>query len=464
MNVRKYFTLPILLCTVGFYIGHAQGAHFTESALETEITAVTLFLEGAQIYSSGQTTLPTGNVALIAKGLSPHIDPASIQVRGSGAFTILSVNHRTDFLAERVVHARIDSLNEVIAVLNAEKRNIAARLSVLKELEDLLGANKNLNNQGTVDQIAEALILYEHHLGKIKSEEISLRAEHKMLDDRIAKVLKQVRTFSGEKSESKGEIEIRVSCEQPGPAEFEITYTVANAGWYPKYDIRVTDVESPLQLTYKAAVYQRTGVDWKNVRLRFSNANPKQGSTMPVLTPWRLNYTQHSAVPLSGTYTGKQISGRITDESGVPLIGANVKVVGTSVGTITDVNGYYHLALPQESKQIEISFVGYRSQILQISEPVINVQMNSDAILNEVQERRATATGVIRSRKGEESFTLVSFHPDRETSINKSQAARSHYYNTRKTSSHTYSQFARSPRNYMTHTCGRRQHRVSFCR
>lgn len=55
------------------------------------------------------------------------------------------------------------------------------------------------------------------------------------------------------------------------------------------------------------------------------------------------------------------ISGTIIDEKGESVIGASVAVKGTSLGTITDVNGNYTLANVPENSEISISFIGYKT-------------------------------------------------------------------------------------------------------
>jgi len=64
--------------------------------------------------------------------------------------------------------------------------------------------------------------------------------------------------------------------------------------------------------------------------------------------------------------TGK-LSGLVTDgDTGDPLPGATVLVVGTSLGTITDVDGnYFIIGVPVGSYDIQASFVGYQNGIVQ---------------------------------------------------------------------------------------------------
>ena len=56
-------------------------------------------------------------------------------------------------------------------------------------------------------------------------------------------------------------------------AAIDLQYVVGEAGWSPLYDIRVVEIDQPLNLVYKAEVYQNSGQDWKNVHLMLSTGN-----------------------------------------------------------------------------------------------------------------------------------------------------------------------------------------------
>ncbi len=68
-----------------------------------------------------------------------------------------------------------------------------------------------------------------------------------------------------------------------------LRYLVSNTGWEPSYDLVVDDITQPIILKYKARVYNNTGVDWKNVSLTFSTADPSMSASRPYLTKWGLN-------------------------------------------------------------------------------------------------------------------------------------------------------------------------------
>ena len=83
--------------------------------------------------------------------------------------------------------------------------------------------------------------------------------------------------------------------------------------------------------------------------------------------------------------TQKEITGRVTDENDLPIIGATVWEEGTSNGTVTDIDGYYRLNIKPHSK-ITFSYIGYLSQRITVkSQKIINIHLKEDTkVLDEV--------------------------------------------------------------------------------
>ncbi len=85
---------------------------------------------------------------------------------------------------------------------------------------------------------------------------------------------------------------MHISADAAGSAELDAQYIVNNAGWTALYDLRARDTKSPVELSYKANVYQHTGEDWKDVKLTLSTSNPALGGLKPELSTWYLNFAQ----------------------------------------------------------------------------------------------------------------------------------------------------------------------------
>ena len=95
----------------------------------------------------------------------------------------------------------------------------------------------------------------------------------------------------------------------------------------------------------------------------------------------------------------KSISGTVTDFSdGSPLPGVNILAKGTNTGTVTDVNGYYQISVPDETEVLVFSSVGYLSEEISINgQSVINVQMAPD--IQALDEIVVTALGIKKETK-----------------------------------------------------------------
>ena len=92
-----------------------------------------------------------------------------------------------------------------------------------------------------------------------------------------------------------------------------------------------------------------------------------------------------------------KVSGTVfSQEDGQPIIGAAVKVVGTSTGMLTDVNGRFNVVLPSGKDQIEISYLGFVSQTLKAKNGM-RVFLKADA--QALDEVVVTAMGIKRSAK-----------------------------------------------------------------
>ncbi len=68
-------------------------------------------------------------------------------------------------------------------------------------------------------------------------------------------------------------------------------------------------------------------------------------------------------IPALAWAQNKTVTGTVLDENGEPAIGATVKVVGGTGGTVTDIDGNYSLSVPANAK-VEISYIGYLTQVV----------------------------------------------------------------------------------------------------
>ena len=100
----------------------------------------------------------------------------------------------------------------------------------------------------------------------------------------------------------------------------------------------------------------------------------------------------------------RTVSGTVSDEEGLTLIGASVLVEGTSVGTVTDVDGSFSINVPDGANYLLVSYTGYGQQRIDITgKDNVMVSMSSSEIIDEVvvvgygRQKKSLVSGAISS-------------------------------------------------------------------
>lgn len=120
------------------------------------------------------------------------------------------------------------------------------------------------------------------------------------------------------------------------------------------------------------------------------------------------------AIPAIG-FAQKAISGKVTDDSGEPLIGVSVIVKGTSTGVSTDFDGNYAINA-RKGQVLQFSYVGMKPASVTIQDQqVINVVLQSNTeVLDDVvvvgygKQKKSSITGAVSAIKGDELLVAPS--------------------------------------------------------
>ncbi|MFM8833938.1 MAG: mucoidy inhibitor MuiA family protein [Cytophagales bacterium] len=340
--------------------------------VHSNIKQATVFLEGAQVTRQANANLPLGVSVLILKNLSPKVVEQSIQAEATQGVKILAVSFSINYLEVKQKPAKI-------ALLEAERKKLAAQLrqevaqeEVYKEEEVILKTNKSIGGTSKgveVEQLKLAMDYFRSRLLEIKSRLFEIDKNIRTLNEEITRTDNQLKELSAIQEEESGTIIVKVSSKAPVPCILTVKYLVKNAKWFPSYDIRARDVQSPINITYKANISQQSGEDWENVELTISSGNPMQSGERPFIQPWILGFNNHKnrmmirGISIVGIQSSSFVQGRVTSaEDGSGLPGVNVVVKGTTVGTVTDAEGNYSLSLPANSNALVFSFIGMQGE------------------------------------------------------------------------------------------------------
>jgi len=278
----------------------------------------------------------------------------------------------------------------------------------LKKEEEILNNNQRLGSttqEIDLNKVKELAAYYRERIVAIRNSILDEQLKNEMLQKQQLSLQKQLNEFNVSEEVQSGEILLKINSENSKSLQLELRYTVKKAGWFPIYDVQATSINKPLSITYKAHVFQNTGVSWDNITLELSTDDPNTNTNKPNITPKYLNFVnpytykrnQNKTSSYSYKYnpTIKRVSGIILDASGFPLPGANVLVKGTSQGIQTDFDGKYSLEI-SEGEELVVSYVGYTTKTIPIHASTMNISLDFDQNLDEVV---VTARGIKRERK-----------------------------------------------------------------
>lgn len=394
MKLKTTFIIAFLIFT------NCLKAQPKQQTIQSSIEKVTVFINGGQVERKAKVALLQGNTELLFTNIAHQIDKQSIQVKGKGDFTILSVTHQSNYLNEQKRHEEISQLTVKKEKLRQRLLLEQSILKVFKNEEAILMQNQDVKGSSSVlktTDLKEIVDFHRNRLSEVLLKQIEVENNIQVIDSNIQKIDRQLKSLNQTKDFATSEILVTVASKENTEALFELTYFVKDAGWFANYDLRVQDISKPIDLTFKANIIQSTGEDWKNVRLVISNGNPTENGMAPFLQPWYLrsskvqnNHLNSSTIivnrPLSAL-NGNNISGRVLDKTtGVGLYGATIKVMGTTIGTVSDLDGSYSLNVPNDAQSLVFSMLGYQTQMVNVYSNVINVVLQESVLeLAEVQ-------------------------------------------------------------------------------
>jgi hypothetical protein len=379
-----------------------------------------VFLEGAQVSRNANVTLKPGVSILTFPGIAPEIQEQSIQVEAPSSIKILSVSFKVNYMQELKVPDKISALEE-------ERRKLWAGLAQEKSLEQvyleeeaILKTNKSIGGTSrgvAIEELKVAMDYFRQRLMDIKQHLLLSDRNIRKYNESLGRIDAQLRELSTVKLQPSGEIIVKVSSKITTSSPINIQYLVSEARWYPSYDIRAKDIQSPISITYKANVSQHSGEDWKNVKMTISSGKPSQTGATPIIKPWIVGFNNVVAKSSNTIGTVEQertfgtsnnfVRGRVADDANNGMPGVNVLIKGTTIGTVSDAAGYYSIPLTSDAQTLVFSFIGYATAEISIdNRNEIDVQLDQDvAVLSEVV---VTAYGVEKKKSFTGAVSTVS--------------------------------------------------------
>ena len=252
----------------------------------SEIKNITIHNVGAHIERKGNAPIKLGSNHLIITNLSPSLINESVQfVMKSNNIIVNSVSKKMNFLSkESMGNKELDFLKDSLGNIKEQKRIKEINLAVFLEEKDLFNENKSVlktTREFIVDDLMDLSEYFKKSISRIQSDISYTKKEIDSLSLIEEKIKQQINSIIKNTRNQYANIIVQLTCTKAGNYDYELSYNSNKAGWSPSYDIRSKGINSPIDLTYKAKIFQNTNETWSNVQLILSTGKLNKSNKAP---------------------------------------------------------------------------------------------------------------------------------------------------------------------------------------
>lgn len=283
------------ICILAFFLALNLLAQ-TQKIVSSKIVFVDVFRNQAQVKRTASLSLEVGSYTLIFDKLSTKLIHNSSELIAPEGVEVLSISSKKQYYNNEDLPTEISELNDSLQLIKEQLNGLRMEREALQVQKELLLANKNLGGSSVgvkADELEDVLSVFQRKFFEFKNEYIRIEKQEKSLRQLSNGLEKLINEYKSGKQGMSQQIWVQVKVNKDLPqADFTLQYLVSSVSWHPMYDIRVKDIQSPLQIILKAGIAQNTGENWDQVKMRLSSSDPQTGNAKPELTTQFLNYRE----------------------------------------------------------------------------------------------------------------------------------------------------------------------------
>lgn len=299
----KYFCAGVLCFLLG-----AGSAGAETLAPKSKITDVVVFPDRALVTRRAELKLTPGLHEVRIGPLPGLIEKESLTAKGKGAAKVrLFGAHLATVQLEDAQPPRVREIEREIEKLRDEQKALAHRRAVASQKEEFLKSiraasgeqigKEIITRQPSADDALKLMTLLDQELPVVYHEMQQTEIQSREIERTVQKLLRELGELNRLNLRSETSVVVDLEALSGGDFVLEVSYRITGATWQPVYEARVDLDSAGVVFETHATVKQRTGEDWKDVKLHLSTAKPSVGGRIPVIEPWYLSKREIYPMP-----------------------------------------------------------------------------------------------------------------------------------------------------------------------
>ncbi len=264
---------------------------------QAKIKQATVYFTGVDLTHTASANIPKGTSELVIKNVANSLSEETIRVMAPSNVTVLSAQFTSRYLDEYEHEKNTPALKRVqdsLALLEKQLKKLNNQRYTEEKTIRLLDDNGALKGKQDGTSIADIPKVTDYYTTKrielLNSIDV-IKEKEEQLTKAITKLNAKLDINASKQEKlSNGKIILQLMSPVAQKADFQISYISNRATWHPFYELRAEKLSAPIHLLYKGQISQRTGIDWKGVKLTLSSGNPNKSNQFPILQSWYLYF------------------------------------------------------------------------------------------------------------------------------------------------------------------------------
>lgn len=177
---------------------------------------------------------------------------------------------------------QVATLRKELDTARLARNTVAAQLAALEAQVQFLKTMPGFQPD-QAKEVVDAAESMGRRLAELGTQQLPLREEKQRLDREVARLEEQFNQLTGDARQA---WEVTARFDAGRAFQAQATYPLSDCGWEPSYRLDARPADKAVAFAYEARVWQRTGEDWKDVRLTLATALPLAGLTPPDIPDW----------------------------------------------------------------------------------------------------------------------------------------------------------------------------------
>lgn len=287
---------------------------FPLQTISDEITAksstnsVVIYSDRAEVIREANLRVKPGFHTIIFESLPATIIPNSIRISGASPVSIKFLGFELeDQFLELPSLPEIKKIESQIRELESEISKINEEIDILNSQENFIKSIQSKTAERASQEITfakpdlisweKAMGFFESKLKEIKKSKFDLARKIDDTKREMDALKKKFQSIIPPKPLEAKKAIVLIEVEKEGDLKLNLSYTTRGPNWSPIYNLRALPDEGKIEFFLFSKVTQKSGEDWKNVKVFLSTSSPSLETSPPSLMPWILDMYVPRAIP-----------------------------------------------------------------------------------------------------------------------------------------------------------------------